>query len=527
MSKKIALVNLRYKIDISFEHKESLALGYLASTLIHAGHEVDIIDAQFFNLEVEEVHARLTNKAYDLIGFSVYQETANAFTELHTRLLQSPTQAHITLGGQFPTFTPELLLKKYALVDSIVLGEGELTLLELVSALPDGQWKNVAGLCYLEAGKMVRSSPRKLIQDLNQLPPPYRETYYANLENPDTISAIISASRGCYAHCSFCSIQTFYGTLKGKRIRIRQPENVVDEIEDLYHRYKIRNFFFADDNFLVVNLIHKSWLNTFMDELERRQLSIQFDMDCRVNDIDVDLFKRLKRNGLNGVFLGIESFNQRSLDTLKKDATVKQNIDAIKILRKLRVNVWMGFIMFDMFTTLDEIKVDVAALDEIKYFKYMNYDRPLSSDWLASTLQLYNGTPVLDMMKREHPNLLIQNEFGFGFEFQHEKTQRFHTQLKKWKQTVKKMIQIDTLWLIRQANAKAKRSTSATLHQLSRKYMALDRHIFLSLLNTIEANQDHRVDDIIQSGETQFNQIASQIMDIRNELQATQAFATP
>lgn len=517
--KNIALINLRYKVDIAFERKESLGLEYLASVLIKNGYSVDIIDAQYFNLSVAEVYQTLSKKNYDIVAFSLYQETVEAFDELYGLLLSNKGNPFMCLGGQFPTFTAEALLKKYPRIQVVVIGEGEQTFLDLVKMAPNDDWRKVHGICYLEHGATIYTEARLLVDDLNTLPFPARDPYYLLSSEPTNFTAIISASRGCYAHCSFCSIQSFYGKLKGKKIRVRSPINVVDEIENLYRRYGIKNFFFADDNFLTVNKIFNKWLDEFIFNLGKRKLAINFDIDCRVNDIDVGLFKKLKTVGLRGIFLGIESFNQRMLDMLNKGVTVQQNTDAIITLKKMRFNVWMGFIMFDMFTTIDEIKSNIIALDTLRYFKYFNYDRPVSSDWLSSILQLYNGTPILDFMKKQHPELLVRNNrLGYDFLFKDKKTDLFYQWLLRWKPFVKRMIQLDTLQMIRLANQTQQAQLAVELHKLSRRYLLIDRDIFVGILDAVDYGNEHLISDIIEKGIGLLADIESQVLSLRGNL---------
>lgn len=524
MKNKIALVNLRYKIDINFERKESLALGYLAGMLTQHDYSVDIIDGQFFNLSVEEIFEKLREKEYDIIGVSLFEETAETFEALHTLMEQANMESFLCLGGHFASFTAENLLRRYSLIDCVVIGEGENTMLEIAETVPDQEKiKAIQGISYLEKEEFVTTPPRELIQNLNALPTPVRDIYYSAVENKDSFSAIISASRGCYAKCSFCSIRSFYTYLKGKLIRICQPETVVDEIERIYHKYGIKNFFFADDNFFVVNRMQKGWIDTFINEIIKRKLDIRFDMDCRVNDVDPDICRKLRDIGLNGIFLGIESFHQRSLDTYNKNATPEENIEAIRKIKKLRLNVWMGFIMFDMFTTLDEIRDDIKTLEKIKYFKYFNYDRPLSSDWLASLLRLYNGTPLLKKMQNEHPDLLIPEKFGHSFKFKEEKTEKFYNHLQQWKPIVKDMLQQDTLWLIRLANGQNRSDLAAELHSLSRKYLEIDKRTFEKILNAVDTEAESTIEAIIEQGKSEFPPIKQQIAVIREQLQMAEA----
>ena len=515
----IALVNLRYKINISFERKESLGLAYLSAILKQHNYAVDIIDGQFFNLSADEIYKKLMRRPYALIGVSLYQETVGEFERLYKQLVLNSINAHLCLGGQFSTFTAEALLKEFRKVDSIVFGEGELSLLELVQCVAHTKsWKEVSGIGYLKNNQLVKTKERRLIADLNHIPFPDRSEYYKNFSKTDYLTAIISASRGCYAHCAFCSIAAFYKQLRGKSIRVRAPSSVVNEIEIIYNKYGIKKFFFADDNFLSVRLIHSSWLIDFIEELKNREIKISFDIDCRVNDVDFNQFKYLKKNGLNGVFLGVESFNQRTLDTLNKNVTVQDNFDAIATLRKLRINVWMGFIMFDMFTTLAEIEQNIAAFDKINYFKYFNYDRPISSNWVSSILKLYNGTPILAYMIEKYPSLLIKKKFHYDFMFSHKETKQFYLALCKWKPIMQRAVKLDTLELIRVFNQKKNKESVNALHHLSRKYMMLDRSTFLAILHSIKNNFFPKINSIISEGEKEFHKIYLKIKKIRTSL---------
>jgi hypothetical protein len=518
MKKKICLINFKYKVDIDFEQKESLALGYLAGVLKENGYHVDIIDGQFERLDVNDIFQLLLKEKYDLIGISLYDETRKYFEEFYTLFKNSKINTFLCLGGHFPTFSAKKLLKRFSKINAIVIGEGENTLLEIIQSLQDGLWKKVKGICYLEKDEIVNTGSRELIKDLNNLSYPERYHYYSKVEDKNNFYAIISASRGCYANCSFCSIQSFYKKLIGKRLRIRNPIKVVDEIEHIVNTYGITNFFFADDNFIITNKIQSDWLDTFINEIKKRELSIKFDMDCRVNDIDINLFKELKEVGLNSVFLGIESFNQRVLNTLNKNVKVEENINAILSLRKLRLNAVMGFIMFDMFTSIEEIRENLAVFDKIKYYLYFNYDRPVSSDWVSSILYLYNGTPILHTLQKDYPSLLIKNDFGYSFKFKNDKVNRFYSWLLQWKPTIRKMIQLDTLNFIKKANNMSEKKYSRQLHKLSRNYMMLDRDIFISILDSVAQNQEDNIPGIINNGKIQMDRIKKEIISIKKNI---------
>lgn len=516
--KKVAIINLRFKVDIDFEKKESLGIAYISAMLKANGFDATIIDAQYFNMSVDDVYHKIVDKDYDVLAFSLFEETISSFEEIYY-MIKDATKAHIVLGGHFATFTAEKLLLKFPRVDSISIGEGELTILELVQNLDDEKWKQVDGLCYIDVNGPVYTAPRQLIKDLDSIPYPDRDIYFGNdKKNNYYRTATISASRGCYANCSFCSIKSFYGFLKGKKIRIRDPRRVVDEMEYLSQHYNIHNFFFADDNFLLTNKIYKCWIDEFLSEISKRNMNISFDIDCRVNDVNEELFLKLKKAGLRGVFLGIESFSQRVLDTLNKNITVQENIDAILQLRNLRITVWMGFIMFDPFTTLDEIRENLNSLKRIKYFTYFNYDRPLSGDRVSSLLELYNGTPILKCIQTNAPELLIKKEFGYGYKFLHRKTEVFYKWLLEWKKISKEMIRLDTLYLIRTANQKQEFLVGNELHKLSRKYMYLDLCAFEEILDAVDSEQTYKIPLMLEQRKNEFYEIRNSINKYKREL---------
>lgn len=504
----IALINFRYQVDINFQAKESLGLAYLAAMLRNEGHKVTVFDCQAHNLGVKALMSELDDQVFDLIGLSMYLETMPSLVKF-LELLSPENFAHICCGGQYASFEAENLVRNFSRIDSVVIGEGEMTLCELARCLPGGTWRGVNGICYMENGEVKITPSRRLIENLDQLPYPHRE-FPGQKEGPDR-EATIAASRGCYAKCEFCSIVSFFRFQKGKAMRIRSPEKVVDEIEYLVQEKGVRRFFFADDNFMIAGMIRKGWVKEFVDEILRRALAIEFDLDCRVDDLDTEALVYLKQAGLRGVFLGVESFVQRQLDLMNKRVKVEENFKAIELLNRHRVVVWMGFIMFDPFTTSEEIRTNVAGLDRIQYFRRYNYSRPLSHELVASKLIPYSGTPIVNTLMEKCPELMTRTKFGYDYRFANETTARFFETLERWRPTSKEMIRSDTLWVISEAIKRDKNGVVAELHGLSRKYMKLDRETFLELLNIVERGENEVIDDYLDAQRRKWQIIANRI----------------
>jgi len=254
---KILLINPPLLIDESrylprrpsypFEH---LGLGYLASYLRRHGHEVVIKDAYLAGQDADEFFPEIASIPADLIGFSATHGFMTSAVDLVRRFRENGFDGHITFGGYLPTFMPEALLRDFPEIDSIVRGEGELTLLDLVEKLgKPSSWDTIGNLTYRDAEGNIRSNPpRPLIEDLDELPFPARDTLPDLMTMQDYGS--ICSSRGCYGKCTFCSIHSFYGKSPGTSWRGRSAKSVVDELEKLAADWNLEKFAFPDDNFL-------------------------------------------------------------------------------------------------------------------------------------------------------------------------------------------------------------------------------------------------------------------------------------
>lgn len=338
------------------ELAENLGLSYIASYLRNNGINVLLIDT---NLEgwsakraVEEI-SRIPAKVIGVtVPFQMYALEALNFISV----LKERVKVHISIGGIFPTFAYREILERFQSVDSIILGEGEVTFYELVRAIfKEEDWRNIYGIAYKEGNDIKVTPMRPSIRNLDSLPFPARDNLKRIYEKTK-IASIIS-SRGCYARCSFCSVVPFYEKL-GPRIRLRSPENVLDELEILVREYNVKNIVFCDGNFTV----SKERASRIAEEIIKRKLKINYAIESRATEVEEDFFKLLKESGLKRIFLGIESGSQTMLERFKKGITVEQNIKALEVLSKLDLYVSPGFIMFDDRTTLEEIQENIRFL---------------------------------------------------------------------------------------------------------------------------------------------------------------------
>lgn len=373
---------------------EHLGLGYLASTLRSHGWSAEIIDAQFHELSAEEVAARVLANHSLAVGFTAFLNNMRESVRVISLLRKAGDSRHVTLGGHHATFNHEEILDKLPGVDSVVLGEGEQTLVELTTRLASGaDWHDVPGLAVRgRAGRVVANASRPLIQSLDSLPFPVRDPYEDQIRKHGI--ATVLSSRGCYGRCSFCSVRAFYDLSEGKPWRARGPANVVDEIEDLKRRLGVTHVEFADDNLVGPGRIGRERAYALGEEMLRRGLGVTFFFICRANDVDEDLLAFLKRAGLSGVDVGLESWVPRHLDIYNKQVTAEGNRRAVATLKKLGLAKRFYLIPSNPYGRIDELQRNLAEAKKVglRYF-------PDSA--FFNRLTVFKGSPIEKKIRKD------------------------------------------------------------------------------------------------------------------------------
>lgn len=372
---------------VGAEDLENLSTRSLAAVLRQNGFSVRL--ASFSTAEeLEDVVALACDVKPTIIGLSViFQYRAPEFLSLARRLKQVLPLIHITIGGHFPSFAAPEILRDYAETDSVVRGEGEITLLELTKQICSPEsWDSILGLTFRRAGHVIENPARPLIENLDSLPFPSRDTppqYHLGIG----VSPIIG-SRGCYRDCSFCSIRAFYGASRGHRQRFRSVKNVVDEMEVLYYDSGVRFFIFNDDEWFPPGNSRHQRISEFESELGQRQLDVIMSIKCRADDVDESVFKRLLDMGIVRAYIGIESGSAHSLQTLNKRTTVEQNRRALQVLNQVGMLADFGMIFFDPESTVEDIRANLTFFREVSG----SGESPLS----FGRLEVYAGTPILE-----------------------------------------------------------------------------------------------------------------------------------
>ena len=319
-------------------------LGYVARSLLDAGHQVEVMDINAYRWGRDDVERRIKEATFDLAGTGGIVTIYKYIKWLMSILKKYHPTKKIIVGGSSGTSIPRILLERTE-ADIACIGEGEITAVEVANTIEKGgSLKDIKGIWYKdEHGGTIVNPPRPLIKNLDAIPFPNRDLfpmdiYLKNVVGPTNVdkwidgrtvtsdlSLNLTCSRGCPYKCTFC-----YHDFMGSKFRSRSAENIFEEMVFLNEKYNINIFGTGDDMFIA----NRRNVFQLCDLLVKSRLDIQFFTAGRVNLVDEELIIKLKEAGCITLGYGIESGSQKMLDAMNKGVTVEQAEKAIRLTQK-------------------------------------------------------------------------------------------------------------------------------------------------------------------------------------------------
>ena len=369
----------------------SLCLGTI---LKEAGYEVLVLRdsvESVYDKGRERLHEALTRA--DVVAISIMTSTANRAYQIADAIRRVAPRIRIIMGGSHPTYMAEEALKH---ADLVVKGEGEEVILDAVND------RNLTGII---------QGPQ--VKDLSKFPFP-DFSILSDQHRPPRRTPI-STSRGCPYNCVFCSVSSTFG----RKYRLRNPENVLEEIDMRVSRGH-RNFFFYDDNFGD----HRESAKILLDGIARRGLKMEFSAEARTNIVrDEELLKLMSRANCKYMLIGLESINPQTLLSYDKKQTVE---DMKRCITRLHEH---GIKVHGMFALGSDDDDSNTVRDTVKFCHEMNLEsaqfailHPLPGSRLYDILDsagriftknwsLYDGSHVVFKPKKMHPVELQEKYF--------------------------------------------------------------------------------------------------------------------
>ncbi|MBF0166044.1 MAG: B12-binding domain-containing radical SAM protein [Alphaproteobacteria bacterium] len=324
----------------------------------------------------------------DIVGLRSLSLFQNQFKSLAQAIRGHAPQLTLIGGGPYPSASYRDILSE-GIVDLAVLGEGDVTLVELISRMRDTNElpSDVAGTALNVNGSLKINPDRPLIADVDSIPFPAYDLIdfkdyqgLSNLAFQETEKyALIFASRGCPYRCFYCH------TNFGKKVRRRSPENVIQEMEIHYHERGVRDFMFIDDVFNVPKTVAKEILRLIVERLPG--VRVNFSNGLRADQLDDEMIDLLEAVGTVHLALALETPTPR----LQKLAGKNLKVDVAKhYIHKAsqRFIVCTFFMVGFPSETFDE------ALSTVHFAKDLTY----ISQPVLSVVRVYRGTPLFDAL---------------------------------------------------------------------------------------------------------------------------------
>ena len=311
-----------------------LGLMYIGTVLKNAGHKVTLIDNTADKIPFDKLCSVILHERPDFIGITTLTQTFPHVLEL-CKQLKAWDDIPITLGGHHVSAVFQKDYLNHA--DYIICGEGEFSFLHLVDGKP---LQTIPGLIYKEKDKIRRNSVAT-INNLDYLPIPDRsliksKNYVCDISVRRKPATSAITSRGCPHNCIFCSIHTVHGY----KLRQRSVTSVCDEIEYLLQEgYK--EVYFVDDNFTLNN----KWVLQLCDEIRQRKLDITWKCLGRVDGVNEEMLRDMKKAGCYMIQFGMESANEETLNFLRKGFTPTDIVKAVNLCKKVGMGVWSFWII--------------------------------------------------------------------------------------------------------------------------------------------------------------------------------------
>ncbi len=408
-------------------------LAYSASQLKKAGHDFFYIDSVIQDLDMEQTLLNVKRAAPDVIFMETTTPSIEADYESLVKL-KDTTGARIIVGGPHATYFHEQTLKDCSAIDAVIRHEFDTKIAAVVSNI--NNLSVLEGITFRDGDRIIDNGDGEMCEDLDSLPFPdrdaipwrwYLEAWYSRKPFMNMMT-----SRGCPYHCAFC---LWPQSMYGHKQRFRSLDNVFSEIKYLKGRYGLKEINIDDGTFTT----RKERVMEFCERMQRDKLNIIWTCNGRVDNIDDEMLREMKKAGCKMIRLGVESGSQEVLDKIKKGLTLEQIEKGLKLVKKHGIQALGGFMFGFPYDTKKTVEQTIAfakkiSPDQVQFSINMSYPGTSLYEYakdndllLAKSFREYDMTcgPVVKTIDMDRDELLhilsrAYKEFYFrpGYMFQ-------------------------------------------------------------------------------------------------------------
>jgi len=338
--------------DVRWPHKRSdkfieypIYLSYLVAIVRESGYEVSFLDAILEELGIDEFAEKVREIGPDVVVLECSTPSINFDLQSAAAIKKASPSTRTVLIGSHPTVYHREIMTENPAVDAICRGEFDYTVRDLVRAQAEGKdWSEVPGLTWRRDGEVQVNPDRPVIENLDEIPfpardlvdsPNYRQGTFRG-KHPTTVIT----SRGCPFHCIYC---LWPSTLYGHNFWARSAENVVDELEECVNKYGVDEVYFDDDSMA----LDRERMLKICRLIVERGVKFEWISQCRVDSMDEEVLRAMKKAGCRYIRFGVESGSPRMLKLMKKGITTEKAMEAFRLARKVGIRT-QAFFLFGL-----------------------------------------------------------------------------------------------------------------------------------------------------------------------------------
>lgn len=402
---KIAFINPSLRPDAKRKFMP-VGLAYVMTAVQKAGFDFDLIDIDINCISDDEFCEIIKKEKYDFYGIGCIV-TGFRYVEKYANLIKKVnSDALIIAGNSVASSIPEILLKNTQ-VDVAIMGEGDLTIVDLIQTLfskGKDAIGDVKGLYFKENSKITYTGERRIIDEIDSIGFPDWNLFdvdkyvaMAGVNASDDVQEQLrlyplNSARGCPFNCTFC-----YHVFKKCKYRRCSPDFIIEEIKRLHDIYECNFISFWDE--LTFDTIQS--VNSFLDALEKLDFSIKWEVSTRGNLFktkDIDTICRMKSLGCHSVAFSLENASPQILNAMNKKMNVDEFIEQSEILWKGGIIPLTSVIFGYPQETPETIKNTIQVCEDCNIFPSVGFLLPLP------------GTPIYEWAKT---NGYINNEVAY------------------------------------------------------------------------------------------------------------------
>jgi radical SAM superfamily enzyme YgiQ (UPF0313 family) len=409
-----------------------LGITYISAVMKEAGFNVFTLNLNHIKGKIEEIiNSEVAKNKIDILMTGGLSFQYNSLKNIVDYIHDNHPQVKIIIGGGIITADPETSMTALEYADIGVIGEGEITVVELCNALQEYSWvegtlSEISGIVYMNNGNWIRTKAREEIKNLDSLPFPDYDGFELNkyLElSPVSINNVtknraffIISSRSCPYQCTFC-----FHTM-GKMYRQRSMNNVTREIEILIEKYRVTHITMSDELFA-----RKKERVQIIEDISKK-FSITWAASFRVDDIDVNLIEILKHGNCISMNFGLESASNKILKSMCKHITIEQIEKSLKLAYNANLPINGNFIFGDIEETVETAIITLDWWEQHRDYNiglnFINvypgtylYKYALQNGIIKDAIQfLKDGCPQINVSKLSDYDLsyIVKRIFGLS-----------------------------------------------------------------------------------------------------------------